>query len=396
MFHIKSFLAAVVLLFPVFQWAQNGFTTSWSNGFKVESADKNFQLKFGGRIHYDIAYFRLDDTLTARFGQWKSGTEMRRVRFYNQGKIYGNVSYKLQLEFSGGGVGAKDVYVQFSRLPLIGNLRVGQMKEPFRLEVLASSNDLSFMERSHTLPFFPERNTGLLIFNDFGKHIGVEAGLFRNSGEDGNDEAAGEDYNFTARLSGNFLQNEEGTALLHLAVAYSDRSPKNAAYKVSARPSAHLAPKLVSTGTLEGVENLNLVNFELAYIRGPFSLVGEYLVADVETQNSYTLGGYYAQVSYFLTGESLPWKNAHSTFDHLKPKRNTDGNGGWGAWELALRYGAIDLDDGTLNGGRMNEWTVGLNWYLNPAARILLNYGLADVEGVGKLNFVQTRFQVTF
>ncbi len=396
MSRIKFLFLAGVLLCPAVQWAQKGFTTSWSNGFKVESADKEFQLKFGGRIHYDLAYFHLDDTLTARFGELKSGTEMRRVRFYNQGKIYGNVRYKLQLEFSGGGVSLKDVYVQFSKLPVVGNLRVGQMKEPFRLEVAASSNYMSFMERSYTLPFFPERNTGLLIFNDFGKHIGVEAGLFRNAGSDGNDKAAGTDYNFTARLTGNFLQNEAGTALLHLGIGYSNRSPKNAAYKVAARPAAHLAPKFVSTGTLEGVEDLNLFNFEMAYIRGPFSLVGEYLVVNVEGPGSYQFGGYYAQVSYFLTGESLPWKNAHSTYDRLKPKHNADGNGGWGAWELALRYGAIDLNDGDLNGGEMKEWTLGLNWYLNPAARILFNYGRAEVVGVGKLGFVQTRFQVTF
>ena len=39
----------------------NPFTIKWDNGFKVDSKDKNFKLKFGGRIQLDHAYFSQND-----------------------------------------------------------------------------------------------------------------------------------------------------------------------------------------------------------------------------------------------------------------------------------------------------------------------------------------------
>ncbi len=58
----------------------------------AQTTDK--EIKFGGRIMYDMAVW--GDTAMDN-----AGTEFRRVRFYNSGKLYGNVKYKLQLDFAG-------------------------------------------------------------------------------------------------------------------------------------------------------------------------------------------------------------------------------------------------------------------------------------------------------
>ena len=55
-------------------------------------------IEFGGRIMYDMAVW---ENTTNDVATQMSGTEFRRVRFYNSGKIYGNVKYKLQLDFAG-------------------------------------------------------------------------------------------------------------------------------------------------------------------------------------------------------------------------------------------------------------------------------------------------------
>ena len=106
------------------------------------------EIKFGGRIMYDMAIWG-DSAMD------NSGTEFRRVRFYNSGKLYGNVKYKLQLDFAGGTISFKDVWMELSELPFNGNIRVGHFKEPLRLEALTSSKYITFIERGLPISMSP-------------------------------------------------------------------------------------------------------------------------------------------------------------------------------------------------------------------------------------------------
>ena len=105
--------------------------------------------------------------------------------------------------------------------------------------------------------------------------------------------------------------------------------------------------------------------------------------------------GWYAQASYLLTGEHRPYKKSSGTFSGIKPKDNY-GAGGWGAWELAVRYDSLDLDDGDVKGGELEDTAVGINWYLNPAIRLTANYVYSDLDNSGEAHFVGTRAQVVF
>jgi len=113
----------------------------------------------------------------------------------------------------------------------------------------------------------------------------------------------------------------------------------------------------------------------------------------VNTNFNYT--SFYGNVSYFLTGESISYKTS-GEFSRLKPKKNFDGKGGAGAWELGLRFSAMDLNEEGVVGGELGNITFALNWYLNPATRIMTNYIYSNLKGVGKANIVQMRFQVDF
>lgn len=361
----------------------------------MESADKNFKMKFGGRIQFDMAWLSQDDSLSAAFGNHVSGVEFRRVRLFNEGQIYHNVHYKLQLDFASGGATFKDVFIELKYIPVVGNLRMGQFKEPFRLEVLTSSNYLTFMERPSIIAFMPERNFGAMIHNEMlGKRIGWQLGVFRNADEAGNDQDAGEDYNFTGRASWLLLNDAEHHRTMQIGVAYSSRSPKNGQYNATSRPAAHLAPKYVSTGTISDVSAMNLVNAEAVVIAGPLYVQSEYLTASASAPGNPSFSGWYGQVSYFLTGEHKSLKSSYEGLDRVKPKQNAGPTAG--AWEVALRYGAINLNDGDVHGGQMSEWTFGVNWYLNPATRFAANYVRADVKDIGKSSIFETRAQVDF
>ena len=106
------------------------------------------EVKFGGRIMYDMAAWGDEE-----FNY--TGSEFRRVRFYSSGEMYGTVKYKLQLDFSGGKISFKDVWMELNKLPIQGNLRVGHFKEPLRLEALTSSKYITFMERGLPIAMSP-------------------------------------------------------------------------------------------------------------------------------------------------------------------------------------------------------------------------------------------------
>jgi phosphate-selective porin len=63
-----------------------------------------------------------------------------------------------------------------------------------------------------------------------------------------------------------------------------------------------------------------------------------------------------------------------------------------GAWQVGLRYNYLCLNDSGVNGGILNGMTLGLNWMLNPNARVYFNYDLTHRDFVstpwGKSNGV--------
>lgn len=116
---------------------------------------------------------------------------------------------------------------------------------------------------------------------------------------------------------------------------------------------------------------------------GPFSLQAEYFYADLDTalSDDPEFDGYYAYASYFLTGERRKYSPSRGYFSRVKPLKNFNPDeGGWGAWEMGLRYSSLDLTDQDVEGGEAHNITVGLNWYLNPNVRIMFNYVNSDVS----------------
>ena len=143
---------------------------------------------------------------------------------------------------------------------------------------------------------------------------------------------------------------------------------------------------------------------------GPFSMQGEYMFAvlhgssadngmfkdDVDDMYLYA---FYVMASYFLTGEHRPYNRSDGHYDRPKPKKNFL-QGGWGAFEVALRFSMIDLTDAAAvnpgMGGKEKNITVGLNWYLNPNTRMILNYvhGWVDDRTVNEVDLDNDGFGV--
>ncbi|MGH7963915.1 MAG: OprO/OprP family phosphate-selective porin [Candidatus Binatia bacterium] len=373
------------------------FRVFWKEGLNMENADK-FKLKIGGRLQNDWAIFDSDEDIDEEFGEIGDGTRFRRARINLEGEIYKNTKFRTEFDFAGGDANFTDVYIEIKDLPILGSYTVGHFKEPFSLEELTSSRFITFMERSLPNVFSPARNTGMMLSNTIGDGVATWAfGAFRDTNNFG--EGFGKDlaYNATGRITAVPWFVDKGHQLLHLGFSYSHRFRDSVDLRFQQRPETSFGPRFVDTGNLDA-DHTNLFNPEVAFVYGPFSVQGEYTAAllDVDGGSNVNLQGYYAQLSYFFTGESRAYKTSSGTFDRVKPVRNFDGKGGWGAWELAVRYSHLDLDDEEVEGGKLDDFTLGLNWHLNPNIRFQLNYIFADRDDIGDSGIFQARFQADF
>jgi phosphate-selective porin OprO/OprP len=354
------------------------FRVYWKNGLRFDSADKQFKLKFGGRIMNDWAWIDEDSDFNddGSSADYDNDTQFRRARLYMAGTIYGNTAFKAQWDFEDGVADFKDMYIELKKVPCLGNVRVGHFKEPYSLEELTSSKYITFMERSLPTTFAPEADA-------FGESTSL---------------ADDDYYNVTGRVTALPWYADDGANLLHVGLSYSHKFRDDDSFTEGTSPEAALVGT-VADATVVDSDGIDLITPELALVLGPFSLQGEYTKAYVEGSNI-DWEGFYAQASYFLTGEHRKYKRTAGSFSRVSPRENFDMNGGKGAWEIAVRYSHIDFFDGGLDEEKLSDITVGLNWHLNPNVRMMLNYvrgtldqfGIEDSDG----DILQTRLQVDF
>jgi phosphate-selective porin OprO and OprP len=369
----------------------------FSNSFaQKKSANFKPTTKFGGRIMFDYGFNKLNDVSS-------TGNEFRRLRSFMSGNIAKNIAYKVQIDYSKGRAVVNDAFIKFKKLPKIGgSLTIGNFKEPSSLNILTSSKYITFLEAATLVNYHQARSTGLMYNTELlNKRMGFQLAFNSNSNSDnGFDNKLNEGQNVSVRLTGLAISDKKNNKILHLGARFSNRVPsKNDAgirtYKIGVKPESHLASKIISQ-TFTDVNHINLNGFELAYTSGAFSLQSEYTSATINTQaRDYTAPSYYAFISYFLTGEHRPYKNAYSGFSRVKPLHNFDNGKGWGAFEVAFRISSFDLTDA--NQGKLNDLTFGLNWYLNPKTRIMYNYVSANNSDLGLTNKAHLiRFQIDF
>mgnify|MGYP001593617735 CR=1 FL=1 len=169
---------------------------------------------------------------------------------------------------------------------------------------------------------------------------------------------------------------------------------------------ANGTPFFVATGNLN-VPYYNVLGSELLWVEGPLSVQSEAMVnvVNLGTGSPAVLPGAYTQVGYFLTGEHRPYDRKTGTIDRVIPKTNFAFSGsrcnlGMGAWEVAGRWSYLDLNDSSVRGGTITDYTAGINWYWNPYTKMVFNYvhSTPDTPGFPKSNtdMFGVRAQVDF
>jgi len=385
----------------------NQARSEWKSAAAKSASNPKPSVTVMGRIMVDYSFLSADAALSTASGtNAKNGAEFRRARLGAKGK-YKNVEYQIEYDFAGGGASLKASYLRW-RNRNNKALWISHIKEPFGLEFNSSSKYPTFIENSLLAAFYPGYNTGIYLTEDSGEHrFSYSLGLFHDSDSFGKSSPSDEDdLNLTARVT-YLLKNEgKGRKLLHVGIAYTSRNGDSFRYRTRAE-NHFWDQRFVDTGA-NGIaaEGATQTGLELVWHNGPLQVQAEHIMAEVDANSSVTnptgvdpeFSGTYVQASYFLTGEHRAYNDKFRLFSRVIPKEDYGTNGGRGAWQVALRYSTIDLNDAPagIMGGQQSSTTLGVNWHLNSHSRVMLNQTYSELEGVGDSESTTLRFQIDF
>lgn len=447
-------------------------TSETKGGIKIKTDDGRFEANVGGRIHFDGNLINEDNgaftngTVPAAglagagsnnvANNANSGFYFRRIYLTLSGKLYG-WTYKIENDFAGdNSTGAasnafQEVYLATDIGP--GELQIGQRK-PFRaMEDLTSSNDVLMIERpfaSSSGGLFAGGTNGTaatnlgsrefqdgLFYHGYGDNYtwGVSFTSMRAINTSGTEGVSTSTRGTFAPL------NEEGM-IIHLGTNFSYERPANSqnAAASSNAPAAvastfRYGGRRGATATLGNTDNnVGTWGVEYANVFGPWFAQAEYysqlqLASDknlaggnvASAPTNQTIEAWYVQTSWFVMGESKPYKKKDGVFGNPKPLND------WGAVELTARYDSAKNKDNpnacatqgiaaagaatdaanaaVIAGGRDNcslsNITLGANYYVNPNVRFMLNYiigryDLGTSNGTDNPRALAARAQISF
>lgn len=396
-------------------------TTTLSNGKpSFATADGRFTANIRAIVMADAGkYFQKDNLGASVVGRdLNEGVNFRRARVGFDGRLFRDFDYAFVYEFGGSGAEEAgrlyEASVTYTALKPL-RIKLGAFEPNIGLAAATSTSAMPLLERP--APAEAARNVAA---GDSRAALQLTANGMRGDGDTG----VGLRWLVSGALTGNTLggshQFDEQTAAIgriaiapfgstawqtHFGANYQRViSPNDATgggagvrypIQIRDRPELRLdGSRLVDTGAIDA-EGAQVFGLEAAAQVGPFLIEGERFAYEIARRASALadpkFDGWYVQGSWVLTGEPRLYDPLEGRF--AAPRQNVNfapAEGAWGAFELAARYSVLDLNfregaggaipaDG-VRGGEQKILSLGLNWYLNPAIRTMINYQHVEID----------------
>ncbi|HKQ46241.1 MAG TPA: porin [Rhizomicrobium sp.] len=383
---------------------------STANGrLSFASPDGAFTLALRSQVQFDTAYFaqgRNPATVDLN-----SGTNFRRAQLGLQGTVFTAWAYNFIYDFGGNGIENRgyiyNAYLEYAGLKPF-YFRIGAYTPPAGIEDQTGSGDLFFLERAAA--------------TDIARNIAGAPGR-----EAASIFAAGDSYVVSLSYTGKKTTDGTSTGaavgtfdaqqaligrVAWLAVSAPDvkwlldghitevlklpdpsAGPAASVIRLSNGPEIAVdASRTLDTGTIDA-SHVREFGFESAAAYDRLFAQGGWFRYEIERRTPVPhphFTGWYAFVTYSLTGEQHPYDPATASFRNIRPAKPLGTPGGWGAWEATARYSSTDLDflpfataaTGGIAGGKQDVWTFGMNWYPNNAIKFQFNYENLQVNHV--------------
>lgn len=412
-------------------------------GLHYESSDGNFTASIDGRMQIDSQSNLINEVSPATGTdlpyELNNGATVRRARLGVEGTVLKNWDYKFEYDFSRGSgtvaAGITDAFVRYNfDSPL--SIKIGSFKEPFSLEEATSNRFYTFIERHMSVNTFvdnpntyktgiglnyavPRWQVGIAFQTEPVGGFGQSVSSVNANGNQSRNNGSGDiGWQGIGRISGRPWMIDE-TKYLHVGISAGHTTVNNqyradgSFSQVNATPGQNSGgmsfvaflgtnvdrTNILNTGNLtsgpigaEGsrrIDSYDRFGAESALVYGPFSAQAEFLRTNINGlgYSGEHLTGYYGYLSYFLTGESRAYQVRNGAWNRITPHRNFHWRGpGWGAWEFAVGYDYLNMNNGIIRGGEADMIRFALNWYPHTHVRLMTN--LIHVLNINTRNVV--------
>ncbi len=388
-------------------------TANAKDGFSLKSADGKYTLKIRGYAHADGRFFPSDEAKAV-----PNSFFLRRARPIIEASVGRYFDFRIMPDFAQGATTLFDAYWEGKFVPAF-TVRAGKFKPPVGFERLQSATDITFAERGLPTNLAPNRDVGLQVAGDIGEGLfAYQVGIFDGVAVLGNGDA---DLNDSKDLAARvFVQPIKQGALRGLGVGVSGSTGEElgsgtstglAGYRSASQQTffRYRADAAVPANSVLAEGRRNRISPHAYLGLGSLGVLGEYIVSSQEVRVGASAvklehKAWQASAGYFLTGEQAGFRSP-------APKKPFDlQEGTWGAFEIAARYGELDIDDDAFPtfanpsnaASKAKGLGLGVNWHLNRQIKVAVNYehttfegGAADGDRASE-DFVVTRFQHSF
>ena len=404
--------------------ASDGVTVSMPRGRPtIATADGRRSLALGGLMQFDVGGYFQNVNPNTEFPHLNNGVNLRRGRLYFLG-TFDDFTANITPDFGDrpdGVVSLFEANVNYIGIKPL-TFTVGYYHPWVSLDDATNPANELFLERPGIVNVYRRLAAGI-----------ARASLGTN--------AATEDYFASAYLTGprfgaqqpTLLNGEQLGLVGRLAVRPYHDDDWNLHAGVSGQTVFH--PNVIANGT-PGVSRTTLdfgvdaeleIDFNELVNTGPLSARGanaygsalgaswrnflvmsEYYQINVNQSKlpgvpSPTLGfnGGYVDLAWVLTGEPIPYDITRAAWSRPKPLHPFSlEDGGIGAWEIAARYSALNLDSniipgvpqsvtGGVYGGQQQVASLALSWYPNDWLRFILQFQHTNVNKLNSAGTVQ-------
>ncbi|MFR3329578.1 MAG: OprO/OprP family phosphate-selective porin [Odoribacter splanchnicus] len=399
-----------------------------------QSQNKDYSFRVGGRVAMDGAYY-IDD-----FTDRGSGAKFSEARIRLFSKIGKKLDIKFDVDFATSKAVLKDVYLRW-HTNANGFVRVGNFAEPFSAENIYSTMDYSFINKSATVEALGTGRALGISYRYYHKYFWGEAGVFSQKiatpttvGDMGFGVSArvlarltDDDYNFHIGGAVNY-RRPDANGFTNGSDDFNRVVEVHSALESSIDQTNFLNANIknVKSGFKSGLEAMG--NYKNLYVKGEYihatydrekdweynfiNSLGTFMSLYAPTLDAYKklygedtkvkFDGYTVEAGWLIFGgdyqynrvDALMRRPGGKSLELVARYNHTDlnyiesgsfyYNGGFYAGSMQAAFG---MADGSIPGGKVDSFTVGLNYYFTDNIVAKVNYGYQKLDNYYNVDY---------